>query len=247
MKQKFVLLLSKDESYLVKVSDRTFSAKSGILNLAELKEKRFGDKIETHLGKEFVIVEPTLLDFMRKKLKRMPQIVMPKDASIILAETGIKPNSLVVDAGSGSGYLCIFLAYYLSEGKVVTYEIRKDFYKVVKRNVDLLGLKNVEIKNKDITKGIDERNVDLITLDLKDASKVIKHAYKALKPGGWLVVYSPYIEQVIEVRKIIERGKFTHIKTIENVIREWQVEKYTRPMTTGIIHTGFLTFARKVS
>jgi len=143
--------------------------------------------------------------------------------------------------------LCIFIANYVPNGKVVTYEIRDDFYKIAKRNIRILGLKNVEIKKKDITKGIDEKNVDLITLDLKGVEKVIKHAYRALKPGGWLVVFSPFIEQVIKVRKEIERRSFTQIKTVENIVREWKVEKCTRPVTVGLVHTGFLTFARKVS
>ena len=81
---------------------------------------------------------------------------------------------------------------------------------------------------------------------MKNAEKVIKHAYKALKAGGYLVVYSPYIEQVISVLKKIQKFNFCEIKTLENIVREWQFEKYTRPKTLGIMHTGFLTFARKV-
>jgi tRNA (adenine57-N1/adenine58-N1)-methyltransferase len=75
---------------------------------------------------------------------------------------------------------------------------------------------------------------------------VVKHAYKALKPGGYLVVYSPHIEQVISVSREIEKKDFCDLKTVENIVREWQIEKITRPKTTGIMHTGFLTFARKV-
>jgi tRNA (adenine57-N1/adenine58-N1)-methyltransferase len=245
--KELVLLLSKEESYLVEVRNKTLHTQSGTIDLGTLLKKKPGNKIKTHLGKEFVIVKPNFGDLLNRKMKRLPQIVMPKDAALIIAFTGINNDSLVVDAGSGSGFLALFLANYVAKGKVITYERNKEFYKVVKKNVEISGLNNIEVKNKDITKGIDEKNVDLITLDMKNAEKVIKHAYKALKQGGWLAVYSPYIEQVIEVRKEIEKRNFTQITTVENVVREWQVEKFSRPKTIGIMHTGFITFARKVS
>ncbi|HDJ96688.1 MAG TPA: tRNA methyltransferase, partial [Candidatus Aenigmarchaeota archaeon] len=78
---RFLLLLSKDESYLVKVSERVMNTKSGIINLSQLKRKKIGEKIKTHTGKEFVIVEPKVTDFMKKKLRRGSQVVLPKDAS----------------------------------------------------------------------------------------------------------------------------------------------------------------------
>jgi len=185
-----------------------------------------------------------LLDIL-KKLKRLPQIITPKDASLILGYTGISPDSLIVDAGSGSGFLCIFLAYYCRKGKVVTYEIRSDFAKVVKNNIKLSGLKNIVLKEKDILEGIEEKNVDLITLDMKGVEKVVKNGFQVLKPGGWLLVYSPYIEQVISVRNEIENLNFTQVKTVENIVREWRVGRHTLPEVSGVIHTGWLTFARK--
>lgn len=247
MKEKeLVLLLSKDGRYVTEVKKVKLHTKDGIFDLNSLKKKSFGDKIKTHLGKEFKITKPTITDLL-DKLKRLPQIIMPKDISLILAYTGISQGSLVVDAGTGSGFLSIFLANYIKPGKVVTYENDRRFVKVAKENIKNSGLsKFIRLKQKDITKGIDERNVDLVTLDMKNAEKVVKRAYNSLKVGGFLVVYSPYVEQVIDVTKEMEKKGFFNIKTVENIVREWQVEKYTRPKTVGLMHTGFLTFARKV-
>jgi len=185
-----------------------------------------------------------LIDIL-KKLKRLPQIVTPKDASLILGYTGISPDSIIVDAGSGSGFLCIFLAYYCRGGKVITYEKRPDFAKLVRKNVKLSGLKNIVLKEKDILEGIEEKKVDLITLDMRGAEEIVENAFKVLKPGGWLVVYSPYIEQVISVREKIKSLGFIQIKTVENIVREWRVGRHTLPEVSGVIHTGWLTFARK--
>ena len=191
-----------------------------------------------------MVKKRNLLDIL-KKLKRLPQIVTPKDASLILGYTGISPDSLIIDAGAGSGFLCIFLGYYCRRGKIVTYEKRFDFAKVVRKNVKASGLKNITVKEKDILEGIDEKNVNLITLDMKGSEKVVKMSFDALKSNGWLVVYSPYIEQVISVREEIEKLDFKEIKTVENIVREWRVGRHTLPEVSGVMHTGWLTFARK--
>lgn len=244
---ELILLLSEKESYLTEVADRMLHTQRGMIDLKKLKKKKFGDKIKTHIGREFLIVKPNVKDILEKKVKRLPQIMMPKDIALILAFTGIASDSLVVDSGTGSGFLAIFLANYIKGGKIVTYEKDKRFIKVAKENIKLCGLSNIKLKQRDVVKGMNERKVDLVTLDMKDAEKVVKHAYKALKPGGWLVVYSPYVEQVIEVANEIKKKNFCEVKTVENIVREWQIEKYTRPKTLGLMHTGFLTFARKVS
>lgn len=246
MKEDELVLLLGKRTYLVKVKHEKLNTEYGMIDLSKLLKKKYGDRIRTHLGEDFVIVKPSLLDILSKKAKRLPQIIMPKDASLILAYTGISPDSLIVDCGTGSGFLSIFLAYYCAKGKVITYEKRKEFAEVARKNIELVSLKNILLKEKDVLKGIEEKNVDLITVDMEKAEKITKYAYKALKPGGWLVVYSPYIEQVISVRKEIEKLNFTQIKTIENITREWRVGRHTLPEVSGVIHTGWLTFARKI-
>jgi tRNA (adenine57-N1/adenine58-N1)-methyltransferase len=243
---EIVLLLSKENSYLVEAKKGELHTKDGIFKLDEILKKKIGDKIKTHLGKEFVIVKPTIKDILEKKIKRTAQVILPKDAALILAQTGISPDSLVIDFGTGSAYLAIFLANYLSKGKIVTYEKNREFAKIANENIKASGLKNIKLKTKDISKGIEEKNADLVTIDLQYPEKFIKYAYKALKPGGWLVVYSPTAEEMIKVKKEIKKFEFSQLLAVENIVREWKLEKTTRPKTMGIMHTGFLIFARKV-
>ncbi len=109
-------------------------------------------------------------------------------------------------------------------------------------------MKNLKVKNKDIYKGIDEKNIDLVTLDLPEPWKALKSVEKALKIGGFLVSYSPTIPQVIDfVNKINEDKNFIHIKTIELIQREWEIDgRKVRPKTTQTVHTGFLSFVRRI-
>ena len=187
----------------------------------------------------------TINDFL-KKAKRGPAVITQKDLGDIVAFTGCNKDWKVVDAGSGSGFLALFLGNLGC--KVYTYEKEKRFYDIAKANIKKSEMKNVKIKNANITKGIKEKNVDMVTLDMKNPEKVVKHAFKALKSGGWLVVYSMHIEQVQDVWKEIKKYDFNQLRILEKMHREWQIEgdTYTRPKTHMLSHTGFLTFARKV-
>jgi len=179
-----------------------------------------------------------------RKIKRGPAIMIAKDIGEILANTDINKDSKVLDAGSGCGVLTANLARFVN--KVYSYDIRKDFLEIAKHNVKLFGLENVTFRNKDIYNGISEKNLDLITLDLKEPWKVLKHAKKALKKNGQLVAYLPNITQVIELNKKLDKN--FRLESVKEVIeRNWIVEeKRLRPENMIIGHTGFLVFIRKI-
>jgi len=238
-KNSLILLLGK-KNYLL--SPIKFSCEFGFFDLRKVVGKSFGVKIK--IGKEkFTIVKPSITDFL-KKAKRGPQVVLPKDSSIILSITGCSPGWKVVDAGTGSGFLALFLANMGC--KVYSYEKRKEFYEIARKNANNFGFKNISIKNSDVLKGIKERDVNLVTLDMQNPEKVIKNAFKALIPGGWIAVYSMHIEEVKKVYEELKKYNFNEIKILENIQREWQsLGNLTRPKTYMLAHTGFLTFARK--
>jgi len=103
----------------------------------------------------------------------------------------------------------------------------------------------IEIKNDDVKK-FRERNLDLVTLDMKNAHELVEKVAKRLKPGGWLVVYSPHIEEQIRVIDEMKKHGFHIYATIENLQRRWKsLYGYTHPEPSGILHTGFMTFGRK--
>lgn len=240
-KDNILLLLGKQKNYLIRPIK--FSCEFGFIDLRVLIGKSYGIRIK--IGKEqFTVVKPSIID-MLKKAKRGPQIIMPKDAGVIISTTGCSLDWKVVDAGTGSGFLSMFLANIGC--KVYSYERKKEFYEIAKKNANNFGLKNLFIKNADITKGIKEKDVDLVTLDMQYPEKAVKHAFKALKTGGWLAVYSMHIEEVKKVYEELKKHNFVEIKILENIQREWQsLGKLTRPKNYMLAHTGFLTFARKM-
>ncbi len=239
--QEYILLLSKEESLLIK-KGKKINTKHGVIDTRNVKA---GDIVETKKMK-FIAVEPTVMDLL-KKCRRGAQIIMPKDACQIVAITGLTEGWRCLDAGSGSGFLAIFLGNVVGKkGKVYTYEKRKEFYEIAKRNIETCGMeKVVKIKNEDV-KNFRERNLDLIVFDLKDAHQLVEKAKKRLKHGGWLVIYSPHIEEQIRAREEMEKHGFYIYGTFENIHRKWKsLYGYTHPEPSGILHTGFMTFGRK--
>ena len=208
-----------------------------------IKEKDIiNGKIKTNTGKELICFEASFIDNLNK-IKRGPAIINQKDFGAIIGTIGLTTGSIVVDAGSGSGALALNLANIGC--KVVTYELRKEFYEIAKENFKNLNDKII-IKNQDIYEGIDEQNVDLITLDLLEPWKVLKHAEKSLKSGGFLVSYLPTITQVIELVKEITKYKFYLWKVSETIEREWHVEGLkVRPHNQILGHTAFIVYLRK--
>jgi tRNA (adenine57-N1/adenine58-N1)-methyltransferase len=230
------VLLSKNSKYVIEDNVKEIHTKDGIIKIEE-------NKAVSHLGIEFSVVEPNLLDIM-KKLKRGPQVILPKDAAMILAYTGIKQNSRILEGGTGNAFLTIFLCWYLKPCKIFTYENDERFLKIARENIEKSGLKEyIELKFEDFEK-FEEKDIDLAVLDLKNSEKYVKRVYEALKIGGWIVIYTPNVDGLIENVKEIKKYNFTEIKIIENIVREWNVEKL-RPRSKGLMHTGFIIFGRK--
>ena len=167
-----------------------------------------------------------------------------KDIGIVLAKTGVNKDSRVVDAGGGSGSMCLSFANVCKD--VYVYEINPEHYDVIQKNVQAFGVENLHLKQENVYNEIQEKNVDIINLDLPEPWQVTKHAEEALVDGGFLVVYLPNLGQV---KKFIDSCKGTRIRvleTLELLERKWKIqEKIMRPEFEMLGHTGFLTFCRK--
>ncbi len=179
-----------------------------------------------------------------RRLKRAPQVMLPKDIGMVLAYTGVTKESKCVDAGTGSGWLAISLARVAKE--VTSYEMRDEFLKIAQKNAANEGLKNLRIKKGDPIKKIVEKRVDLITLDMPDSDKAVPNAFKALKAGGYIFGYLPHVEQVKRFVKALNRLKFVDTIVYEIIARDIMVRNEgVRPSTKGIWHTAYLVFGRK--
>ena len=209
--------------------------------LKNIKEGKM--KIGLH---EYTVVRSNLYDYMTT-IRRKAQIIGMKDASYIIARCGIKNGFRVVEGGAGSGSLTTALLYFTHpDGHVYTYELRRDFAEMAKKNVERLPYTNWTLKMGDVTRDVTERNVDAFIVDIPEPWNTVKMAKKALRSGGCFCSYVPTYNQMEKVYHTLEDSGFIDMEASEIIKRDMHIGKLgTRPENIEVGHTGFLIFGRK--
>lgn len=239
---KRILVADDGRQFYVGNISKDFHTQHGFIRKSELKKKK--GIVKTNKGIELSIIEPSFIDAY-KRIKRHAQIMTLKDVGAVIANTGITKESFVVDIGSGSGAMACYLGAVAK--KVVTYDIDDRSIAATKENVKMLGLRNVKIKKKDACLGIDEKNADVIVVDINEPWKAMDNVYKALRVGGIIAVYCPNITQMLQVVNEAKAKGLIILKSMELIEREWVLDgRRARPDFRGLGHTGFLSFMRKV-
>jgi len=240
-----ILMDERDKKYMV--PDQEFHTDFGFITKEDIVGSEAGDVLKTHLGREFKVMMPNVNDYI-ELMERKCSIILPKDIGIITAKTGLGSGFRVLDAGTGAGATALHFGNIVgNEGKVYSYEVREDFAEIAERNIKGFELENVEIKCKDATEGIDEENLDLVFLDLPKPWDVAEHGKQALKIGGYIATYTPFVEQVQVLQRVLKKVGFSEVESFECMFRGIEVtNKGTRPKTRMAGHTGYLSFARKL-
>lgn len=234
-----VLIDKKGNKYLWTSGD--LHTHFGKVSERDIKENTTG-KVFSHLKKECIIFNAAFADAV-DHIRRGPAVITKKDIGAVISTAGITSTSRIVDVGTGSGMLAFHLAKI--SPYITGYEKNPTFYAIAKENAKNLGIE-ITIKNKDALKGIDEENVDLVMIDVKEPWFMLGHAAKALKSGGFCVAYLPHTSQVQQLCGEAEKYSFYVQKVSETIEREWVIDNQkSRPKGTGLLHTGFLVFLRK--
>lgn len=236
-------VISKRATYYAPDEEHDFHTEYGAIPKESLEK---GGLVS--VGKERFRVFPATFADSYARLSRGVQIVTPKDLGLVIAETGIGNDSLVLDIGFGSGAVTAFLS------RIVKHVYA---YDVVQKNIDH-GLRNLELlqipKRYTVKKGdaydagsIEVPAVDVFFLDVPEPWRALDTARKSLKAGGWLVAYTPCITQANQFVDSLTEDWHV-IKVTELIEREWKASgKAVRPVTKDFSHTAFLTFVRKVA
>jgi tRNA (adenine57-N1/adenine58-N1)-methyltransferase len=235
------LLVHGDREYL-RAPGEELQTDLGVLTVPEDAEP--GDRLETHLGDEFVVREPRGPDLF-DHFERTGAPMMPRDVGLVIGFTGAAAEDRVLDAGTGTGVLAAYLGRIGAE--VVTYERDAEFAEVARENMRLAGVEgHVEVRTGDVTDHLDSlAGFDLLTLDTEDAPDVVRRAPDLLVSGGFVVVYSPFVEGSRAAVEAAETAGLTDVTTHETIQRSMQFDdRGSRPDTRGVGHTGYLTVAR---
>ena len=246
--EKVLVIDAKKRRYLFTLKTAgEFHTHSGFLSHSEIVGSQEGSVLRSTKGAEFIVLRPTLEDFVIQ-MPRGAQVIYPKDLAPICMMADIYPGAKVFESGLGSGALSMAMLRY---GAIIDgYEIREDFANRAQTNVrEFLGadsLSRYRVSVKDVYAGIDEFGFDRMVLDLPEPWQVVPHAEKSLRRGAILVAYSPSITQAVKTRETLGEGWLDH-RTLEVLHRTWHIEGTSvRPDHRMVAHTGFLTSARFV-
>ncbi|XP_048368457.1 tRNA (adenine(58)-N(1))-methyltransferase, mitochondrial isoform X2 [Sphaerodactylus townsendi] len=174
----------------------------GTIHFVEIVGKLPGQLFLTSIGRIVLIRRPTLEEYVLL-MRRGPTISYPKDMAAMLLLMDLNQGDKVLEVGSGSGALSLFLSRAVGPlGNVMSYEVRKDHHSIAKTNYQnwcaawklahvVEWPDNVEFINEDIATAAEDLKMetfDAIALDMVTPQKALP-VIPSLKQGGVCAVY----------------------------------------------------------
>lgn len=206
-------------------------------------------------GQEKWICEPKLLKRWAYRLLGEVHVPGRLRAAHIQREMerlGLTKSSLrMLDAGSGRGDLAIHLAKRFPAWQVVGLELEPEKVANSRMIAERLGLDNIEFRQGSLETFGAESSFDLIVNadvmeHIEDDRRVLANLYRALRPGGHIILTSPSVPQRKHLRLVAWRERrigfqpsdYGHVR--QGYSREDLEEKFTA--VGARVTRSYLTF-----
>jgi tRNA (adenine57-N1/adenine58-N1)-methyltransferase len=248
-----LLVDTKGRRYLIELAEGAeFQYHAGTLPHAEIIGSEEGAELRSSGASRLLVLRPRLADFILT-MPRGAQVVYPKDIGPILHWGDIRPGSVVLEAGTGSGALTMALVQAVGpEGRVVSVERRSDHLAHAAGTIErffgtLPG--NLSLREGDVAEMVADVAPDRVVLDLPEPWEVVAPAARHMGAGGVLTAYLPTVPQVQQLHVALRHSRrFGDVSTFEILLREWNAEgRSVRPASQMVGHTGFITVARRTA
>ena len=251
--QLVVINTPKNNKFLAVVDmKKEFTTNEGNFKFSQINN--IPTLVKTSTGINFKIYKPTYKEFVLL-MKRGPQIIYPKDVAQIVLESNIHNSSKVLEIGSGSGALTLYL-YTLLKNTGVLYSL--DSSRINQRRADKTisrYISTLSDENKDITFINEElinfkydtlnEKIDAIITDVPEPWEFFTN--NKIENGVSWVSYLPSMTQVMRMNDLLKQQQFQDIEVKEIILRDWVVdEKVVRPSNKLVSHTGFLISAKYI-
>ena len=207
-----------------------------------------GDSIKIK-GKEYIVLNCDPL-FYNEVTGRYTQTILPLDISYILYSASINYGKNVLESGVGIGNLSYSILKSIGEsGKLTGIDINEKNIENAKKNVSrFVNMDNWNLINDDIKNYKSNDVYDAIILDMPDPWNAISNIKNNIKPGGYIILYSPNYNQTEKNVLELKKNKFFVVETVELIKRNIIVrENATRPDNNIIGHTAFINIAIKTT
>lgn len=197
-----------------------FQTGFGAIKIRNLIGVKYGSKVDFTRGWAYVL-QPTP-ELWTYTLPHRTQIIYTPDISIILLQLNLKPGSIVIESGTGSGSLSHYLLKRIEpHGHLFTFDFHEPRAQQAREEFREHGLNEfVTVIHRDvIVQGFTDQlngKADAVFLDLPAPEKAIYHTFNAFKKnGGRFCSFSPCIEQSQRVSQELQRCGFIEIQSME--------------------------------
>jgi tRNA (adenine57-N1/adenine58-N1)-methyltransferase len=207
-----------------------------------------GDSIKIK-NKEFLVLNPSPI-FYNEISGRNTQAILPLDTSYIIYSAGILPGSNILEAGVGTGSLSYSIIRAIGDrGKLVTLDINENTIKMARNRMEkFIPISNWQTIIGDIRTQSFSEKFDAAVLDIPDPWNAVENMKRSLKPGGYLITYSPNFNQAEKNVLAMKGSGFYVTETVELIKRNIIVrENATRPDNNIIDHTAFISAGVRTS
>ena len=232
--------------------DQTFSTQNGTIHHNDIKT--LPTIVKTSQNQDYEVYIPSFDEFILL-MKRGPQIIYPKDIGSIIISGNISKFSNILEIGTGSGALTLYLSLILNkDSNLITLDesnknqrrAKKTIERYVSSNhaqnkfpeIEYLNLKLSDFKFDDVSK-----KVDTVITDIPEPWEFFND--NSVKQNLQWVSYLPSITQVQKIVTELSKNNFININVTETLNREWIVDnRIVRPKNEMVGHTGFVVSGR---
>eukprot|EP00850_Spirogloea_muscicola_P019904 SM000202S05875 [mRNA] locus=s202:39817:45927:- [translate_table: standard] len=192
----------------------------------------YGSKVFAVRGAGFVYLLAPTPELWTLVLPHRTQILYAADIALVVTGLELRPGSLVLESGTGSGSLTTSLARAVApSGAVHTFDFHEARATAARDEFEQNGLANVvTVGQRDIQgsgfpahfKGC----ADAAFLDLPGPWLVVPSVAACLRPDGRFCAFSPCIEQVQRTcEALAATNAFRDVRTFEVLLRTYEVRK----------------------
>jgi SAM-dependent methyltransferase len=159
-----------------------------------------------------------ILGYDPEEINRLPLSVTESFAGVgnPLSLGEIHPGQTLVDLGSGAGLDSILAARRVGgAGKVVGVDMVETMVEKARRNVEALGIGNVEFLHGMIEDlPLEDAVADIATSNgvfnlCPDKPKALAETYRVLRPGGWLLMADILLEDHVTPEEVARLGTWS--------------------------------------
>uniref|UniRef100_A0A8C1NG95 tRNA (adenine(58)-N(1))-methyltransferase n=1 Tax=Cyprinus carpio TaxID=7962 RepID=A0A8C1NG95_CYPCA len=211
----------------------------GLIAHTDMEGRPAGSIIRTSMGMPIVIRRPSLDEFTLF-MKRGPAIAYPKDASAMLTMMDVTEGDCVLESGSGSGAMSLFLSRAVGyKGSVLSVEIREDHHRCAVLNYQRWRSSwslrrgeewpdNVHFHHGDLISAgplLAGRGFNSVALDMVNPHLALPALVPHLHPGSVCAVYQANITQVIDLMEGLRCSALPLVceRIVEVQYRDWLV------------------------